>query len=127
MRTESGSVPPASKGGRRPTVDAGGAPDRGRWSSGKKTEVVLRVLRGEHIDPVSRQIGVTAHRIARWRDEFLAGGQAALRTREADLRDALSARLKAKIGDLTMDNELLREKIRHLEAGLPPGLRRSRR
>jgi hypothetical protein len=90
-------------------------------------EVVLRILRGEDLDTVSRELGVTAHRLAEWRDEFLAGGQTAMKTRASDFRDELTARLKAKVGEITMDNELLREKIRHLEANLPPDLRRPRR
>ena len=34
--------------------------ERGRFSSRKKVEVVLRVLRGEELDLVSREAGVTA-------------------------------------------------------------------
>ncbi|MBA3719080.1 MAG: IS3 family transposase, partial [Nocardioidaceae bacterium] len=40
----------------------------------KKTDAVLRLLRGEPLDEVSRQLGVEAHRLAAWRDEFLAAG-----------------------------------------------------
>ncbi len=50
-----------------------GVGERGRWSSRRKTEVVLRVLRGEDLDALSRELGVTAGAIARWREEFLAG------------------------------------------------------
>ena len=128
MRSGGEEKAPAAKGGRRPTEAVGaGASDRGRWSSQRKLDIVLRLLRGEDLDGVSREIGVTAHRLASWRDEFLVGGQAALRSRAGDERDEINARLKEKIGEITMDNELLREKIRHLEAGLPPGLRRPRR
>lgn len=38
----------------------------------RKTDVVLRLLRGESLDVVSRQVGVEAHRLAAWRDVFLA-------------------------------------------------------
>lgn len=70
----------ATEGGRSPTgVVAGG--ERGRWSTGRKTEVVLRLLRGEDIDGLSRELGVTAAKIAEWRDRFLDGGQANLKTR----------------------------------------------
>jgi hypothetical protein len=34
--------------------------ERGRWSSRRKTEVVLRALRGEDLDALSRELGVTA-------------------------------------------------------------------
>ncbi len=104
----------------------GGGGERGRWSSRRKAEVVLRVLRGEGLDALSRELKVTAGAIARWRDEFLAGGQAAVKSRPADARDAELARLRAKVGELTMENALLRERARRAEAEHPFGRRRSR-
>ena len=50
-----------------------------------------------------------------------------LKTRQPDGRDEDILRLQAKIGKITMDNELLNEKIDRLEAGFPPAQRRSRR
>ncbi len=89
-------------------------PDRGRYSARRKTKAILRLLRGEDIDVVSRELGVTAATVAGWRDHFLVGGQSALKTRQPDLRDEEVMRLKAKIGDLTMENELLYEEARRL-------------
>jgi transposase len=43
---------------------------RPRWSAGKKLEVVLRLLRGEPLETLSRAPGVEAHRLAAWRDDF---------------------------------------------------------
>ncbi len=80
------------------------APERGRWSSRRKTEVVLRLLRGEALDALSRELGVTAATLAHWRDQFFAGGQTAVRSRPADVRDEDLARLRAKIGELTLEN-----------------------
>ena len=100
--------------------------ERGRWSSRRKTEAVLRLLRGEALDALSRELGVTAATLAHWRDQFLAGGQAAVRSRPADARDEDLARLRAKIGELTMANELLRERAERAEAGHPFASRRSR-
>src|SRR5215213_263724 len=102
------------------------APERGRWSSRRKSEAVLRVLRGEALDALSRELGVTAGALTRWRDEFLASGQAGLRSRPADARDEEIARLRAKVGEITMENELLRERARRAEAQAPFGPRRSR-
>ena len=48
-------------------------------------------------------------------------------SRTRDERDEQIARLKAKVGDLTMDNELLESKIHRLEDGLPLASRRSKR
>ena len=101
-------------------------PERGRWSSRRKTEVVLRVLRGENLDALSRELGVTAATIAGWRDQFLASGQAGLRSRPADERDEAIARLRAKVGEITMANELLVERARTAEAAHPFGPRRSK-
>ena len=42
----------------------GSGGERGRWSSRRKMEVVLRVLRGEDLDALSRELGVTAGTIA---------------------------------------------------------------
>jgi transposase-like protein len=86
--------------------------ERGRFSSHRKTQTVLRLLRGEDLELVSRGLGVTAATLSGWRDDFLAGGQAALKSRPADDRDDEIARLRAKVGELTMDNELLLQRCR---------------
>jgi hypothetical protein len=86
--------------------------ERGRFSSQRKTAAVLRLLRGEDLEFVSRELGVTAATLSGWRDDFLAGGQAALKNRPADDRDDEIARLRAKVGELTMDNELLTQRCR---------------
>ena len=105
---------------------AAGPVERGRWSSRRKLEVVLRVLRGEDLDALSREVGVTAGAIAAWRDQVLAGGQAAVRSRPAGEHDDEIARLRAKVGELTMDNELLRDRARRAEASSPFNPQRSR-
>jgi transposase-like protein len=98
--------------------------DRGRFSANRKTDAVLRLLRGEDLDALSRELGVTAATLSSWRDAFLDGGKAALKSRPADDRDELVARLQAKVGQLTMDNELLGTKCQHLESGRPFATRR---
>ena len=102
-------------------------PERGRFSSRRKAEAVLRLLHGEELDALSRALGVTAATLAQWRERFLAGGQASLRSRPADDRDDEIRRLQAKVGAITTDNELLLECAHQLEAGLPLAPRRSRR
>ena len=106
----------------------GPAPEkRRRMSAGRKQSAVLRLLRGEDLELVSRELAVTAAELSAWRGAFLAAGEASLRSRPADGRDHEIGRLKAKVGDLTMANELLEGKIEHLEAGRPLPRRRSRR
>ena len=98
--------------------------DRGRFSARRKSEAVLRLLRGEDLDALSRELGVTAATLSGWRDAFLDGGTAAMKSRPADERDEEIARLRAKVGQLTMDAELLGQKCQHLEAGRPFASRR---
>jgi len=96
-------------------------------SARRKQSAVLRLLRGEDLELLSRELGATAAELSAWRDAFLAGGEAALKSRPGDGRDAEVGRLKAKVGELTMANELLDAKIERLETHRPLAHRRSRR
>ena len=91
-----------------------------RWSAARKRDVVLRLLRGESIDTVSRQIGIEPFRLEQWRERALAALDAGLKERPED--DPLQAGLGAaykRLGELGMENELLREKIARMEGGAP--------
>jgi transposase-like protein len=106
-------------------ADADGGREPGRFSARRKAETILRMLRGESLDGLARELGVTAATLAHWREEFLAGGQAALKSRAPDdARDAEIQRLRAKVGEITMNNELLLERCHRLEANLPLPRRR---
>src|SRR3954447_15855347 len=95
---------------------------RRRMSAGRKRDAVLRLLRGEDLELVSREFGVTAAELSGWREAFLAAGETSLRSRPADARDTEIGRLKEKVGELTMANELLGAKIgRWRPAALWPG------
>ena len=60
------------------------APGRGgRMSRQRKTAAVLRLLRGEDLEQVSRSLGVTAATLIGWRDVFVAAGEAALTIKPA--------------------------------------------
>ena len=108
-------------------ANGAGAEGRGRFSVRRKTGAVLRLLRGEGLEVLSRELGVTAATLSGWREAFLGGGEASLRSRAVDERDERIARLQAKVGEITMANELLEEKIDCLETGRPLAGRRSRR
>jgi len=84
----------------------------------------LRLLRGEDLELLSRELGINAARLSKWRKQFLTAGQAVLKKRPQDLE---IARLQQKLGEATMDNELLQKKIEHLEDGRPLPRRRLRR
>jgi transposase len=96
-------------------------------SANRNQSAVLRLLRGEDLDLVSRELAVPAAELNAWRDAFMAAGETALKTRPADGRDVEIGRLKAKVGDLTMANELPETKIEHLEESRPLPRRGSRR
>ncbi len=100
--------------------------EKGRFSSKRKVEAVLRLLRGEDLDTLSRALGVTAARLSQWREEFLEGGQAHLKSRAGDGREEALARLRAKVGELTMDLEASREAVRRLKADVPWVSRKSK-
>jgi transposase-like protein len=77
----------------------------------RKREAVLRLLRGEPLELVARELAVTAAALSGWRDAFLDGGSASLKSRQRDARDETIDRLRTKVGELTMDAELLQAKI----------------
>jgi hypothetical protein len=104
-------------------VSAGGR----RFSVQRKMAVVARLLRGEPLELVARETNVTIQKLTEWRDRALAGAASALKERERDDRDDEIARLKAKVGEITMDNELLYSKIDALENKRPLARRRPRK
>ncbi len=57
-----------------------------RWSAKAKTEVILRLFRGESVEAVSREIQVPVHEIETWRKDFLESGQAGLKRRRGGAR-----------------------------------------
>ena len=95
-----------------------------RWSMARKREVTLRLLRGESLEALSRELSVEMHRLQSWRDRAMAGIEESLRERNGDpLQVELDAAVK-RVGELSMENELLRKKI---GAARPLAFGRSRR
>ena len=97
----------------------------GRMSRQRKAAAVLRLLRGEDLETVSRALGVTAATLTAWREAFLAGGEASLATKPARGEASQAEWLNAKLGEVLIERDLLHEKIAALEAGRP--LARGRR
>ena len=106
------------------TGDAVGPGRGGRMSRQRKREAVLRLLRGEDLETVSRSLGVTAATLSGWRDAFLAAGDASLASRPTDGEALESERLKARLGEMLLERELLEAKITALEGGRPLARRR---
>ena len=129
--------PVVSEGGRRPsTLSPGpGAPPTGsgttlgplapgqRWSAARKREVVLRLMRGEAAELLSRELGLPVFKLEQWRQKAEAALEGALKEREADPAEGQLAAAMQRIGELSMANELLRAKM---ERSGPLGRRRSR-
>ncbi|SMH62903.1 Transposase [Azospirillum lipoferum] len=82
-----------------------------RFSAARKVTAVTRLLRGEPLEIVARELNVTVARLSEWRERALAAAASAMKERERDERDEEIARLKVKVGEITMANELLEEKI----------------
>jgi transposase len=109
----------------RPQESGAAAPGRGgRMSRQRKMAAVLRLLRGEDLEIVSRAIGVTAATLTTWRESFLAAGEAALAAKPSSGEALESAQLKAKLGQALIERDLLHEKIAILEANRPLARRR---
>jgi transposase len=106
-------------------MTGGAGPGRGgRMSRQRKRDAVLRLLRGEDLETASRSLGVTAAALTAWRDAFLAGGEANLATRPEGAEALESERLKARLGEMLLERELLEAKIAALEGGRPLARRR---
>jgi transposase len=116
--------PVVSEGGRSPSTLSIGLPGMTpnpstigplapgqRWSVGRKREVVLRLLRGESVELLSRELGVPIYKLEQWREKADAALDGALKERESDPASGELAAAMQRIGELSMEVELLRARI----------------
>src|SRR6476646_11631056 len=97
----------AAEGARRATeqsAELGPLPGAGRWSARRKVSVILELLRGADLESTSRKHRVTIATLTEWRDRFLAGGEAGMKSREVDVDDEENRRLKSVVANLSVDN-----------------------
>ena len=94
-----------------------------RWSLSRKRDVVLRLMQGEPVEGLSRRLAVPVWKLEEWRQRGLAGIDAGLRERDDDPKERELAEAHRRIGELSMENELLRAR---LEKPGPLARRRSR-
>ena len=99
------SVPPGE-------VGVGPLAQGQRWTASRKREVVLRIFRGEPLEMLSRELGVELYRLEKWRDAALAGMEEALKARNGDPLQAELDKAMKRLGELTMENELLWARVR---------------
>jgi transposase len=81
-----------------------------RWTASRKAEVVLRILRGESLDKLSRELGLEAYVLEEWRIKALQGIELGLKTRSEDPLQQELDQAKKRLGELLMENELLQIK-----------------
>jgi len=106
-------VPGLLKGPRSATGgDAGAAAIVVRWSTNRKREVVLRLLRGESVDAVSRGVSVPIYKLEQWRDQPLAGIDSGLKERENDPLERQLGDANRRIGELVMEVDILQKERR---------------
>jgi transposase len=96
-----------------------------RWSAGRKKEIVLRLLRGESVDALSREVGVEIYRLEQWREQALSALDAGLRERGGDPLVRRLDEANRRIGELVMEVEIL-QKARVLQSRPLVGRRSSR-
>jgi transposase-like protein len=87
-----------------------------RWTAKRRVALVVSILKGEpSIAEAARQHGLTVAEVENWRETFLLGAENALRSRPKDeeaLKEEQIKKLKQKIGDLVLDNDILREALK---------------
>ena len=94
-----------------------------RWSVARKREVVLRLLHGASAELLSRELGVPIYKLEQWRRKADAALEGALKEREAEPASGELAAALQRVGELSMEVELLRSRI---ERPGPLARRRSR-
>ena len=87
-----------------------------RWTAKRRVALVVSILTGEtSVAEAARTHGLTVAEVEDWREQFLLGAENALRSRPRDeeaVKDEQIKKLKQKIGDLVLDNDILREALK---------------
>src|SRR3954462_4767907 len=111
-----GAARPRCPPGQRAPATRGGAalgpqgPNQ-RWSATRKREVVLRLLRGEAAELLSRELGLPLFKLEQWGQKAEGALEGALKERDTDPADSQLAAAMQRIGELSMEVELLRAKM----------------
>ena len=86
------------------------------WTAKRRVALVVSILKGEtSVAEAARTHGLTVAESEDWREKFLVGAENALRSRPEDdeaVKDEQIKKLKQKIGDLVLDNDILREALK---------------
>lgn len=87
-----------------------------RWTPSRKIEVVLRLLRGESLDAISRELGLEVYLLEEWRSKAMQGMESGLKARSEDPLEEELDKAKKRLGELLMENELLQIKANRAPA-----------
>jgi transposase-like protein len=94
-----------------------------RWTAKRRAALVISLLKGETtVAEAARRHGLKVAEVEEWRDRFLLAAENGLRARPKEdeaLREEMVNRLKRKVGELTMDLDILREAARLRRRGRP--------
>ena len=84
-----------------------------RWTASRKASLVLDLIKGKRtMAEVCREYDLKQSEVEEWMDLFIQGGKNRLRSRPRDEQALVEQRekeLKAKIGDLVMEVEILKK------------------
>ena len=86
------------------------------WTAKRRAALVVRLLKGDtSVAEAARQHGLTVGEVESWQEQFLRAAENGLRRRPKDeeaLKDEQIKKLKQKIGDLVVENDVLREALK---------------
>lgn len=87
-----------------------------RWTAKRRVALVLSILKGETtVVEAAHKHGLTVADVEEWRDRFLAGAENSLRSHPKNdeaLKDEMIKKLQRKVGELTLDMDILKEAIK---------------
>lgn len=95
-----------------------------RWSAHRKKDVVLRMMRGEPLETLSQELCIEIYRLEEWHDRALQGIEEALKFREGDPHTAELEAAMRRIGEISLENEMLRDRIKKQSSSAKKRLRR---
>lgn len=79
-----------------------------RWSANQKSEIIMKLLRGETLENLSRENQIPISSIVEWRDKFIEGGNNSLKARPEDNPELVE--YQKLLGQTQMELELLKKK-----------------
>lgn len=81
-----------------------------RISANNKEEIVLRLLQGENINELSRELKISIPEIESWKRKFLIAAKEGLKSKGKDPVEKELEIAKKTIGELTMELNLYKKK-----------------